>query len=46
MTTKIAIFLALLIATAIWADLHYDWGGTLYVMRALNEAVKWVAFWR
>ena len=46
MTTRIALFLAPLIVLAIWLDLQYGWGGTLYVMRSVNEAVKWLAFWR
>ena len=46
MTNRIALFVGFAILVAIWADLRFDWGATLFAMRALDGLIEWLAFWR
>lgn len=46
MTTRIAIWLFILIAALFGADLHFGWGGTLTVLQGLSDVIYWLTFWR
>ncbi len=46
MTDRIALVLILVITALIAADLWFDWGGTLFVLRRALVFLDWVMFWR
>ncbi|TDL79582.1 hypothetical protein E2L08_09780 [Palleronia sediminis] len=46
MSNAIALVLGLVLIAAIWADLHFGTGATLFLARELNDLLRWLAFWR
>ena len=47
MTNRIAVYLGLVLAIAIGADLLFDGGHALmFLSRKFVNLVEWVAFWR
>ena len=46
MTNRTALLVAFLAFAAIWADLQFDWGGSLFLMRRIDGLIEWLAFWR
>ncbi|SFG13883.1 hypothetical protein SAMN04488020_101283 [Palleronia marisminoris] len=46
MTNRTSLLVALLVLGAIWADMRFDWGGSLFLMRKIDGLIGWLAFWR
>ena len=46
MTNRLALILGVLIVGALWLDLHFGWGASVFLGRRALELMDWVAFWR
>lgn len=47
MTNRIAVYLAIILALAIGADLMFDQGrAVMFLMRKFIDLVTWATFWR
>lgn len=46
MTNLLAVWVFLIVVTAVVADTYFGWGGTLFLLRKLADLIEWLAFWR